>query len=68
MWKEEIWGTDLGQENEWKLENLSEDEGRKGEEIKVLLWTGDEVGIKALNWSERQEEFKGEGIRILKCV
>lgn len=46
MWKLEIWSTDLGQDNEWKLGDLSEDEGYKGEGIKVLRRTGDEVGIK----------------------
>lgn len=50
---EQIWGTDLRQENEWKLEDLREEEGCKGEGIKVLLRTGDEVGIKTSSWSER---------------
>lgn len=38
-------GTELGWENEWELGDLSEDEGCKGQGIKVLLRAGDEVGI-----------------------
>lgn len=53
MCEEEIWGTELGQENEWELEDLCEDEGCTGEGIKVLLRTSDEVGIKISSWSEK---------------
>lgn len=51
--EEEIWGTELGQENEWELEDQCEEQGCMGEGIKVLLRAGDVVGIKTSNWSEK---------------
>lgn len=43
---EKIMGAGLGRENERELEDLSKDGGCKGEGMKVLLRTGDELGIR----------------------
>lgn len=59
MYEEEIWGTELGQENEWDVEGLYEEEGCTDEGIKIVLRTG-EVGIKTSDWSEKKG-FKRKG-------
>ena len=53
VWREEIWGTELCQENEQELEDLKEDGDCKGEGIMVLLRPGDDVGIRRSSWSAK---------------